>query len=201
MIKKIIYLIAILSLLFVSEIVYNLFTNPSETYRFLLNRSVKSAISNNFKKSYEYLLLLGKFKRVELSPFPTNKDFIMKYLAYMSDLDAQSIVSFRDNKISMVPYTLGIYAYENGEESLALKFFNLSSKIEPQLSFYRIEMANLDLHSGDKENAYKEIEACLSIKDSYAFCKEYRDNYLDKNIVEDVGFLRESVGIFYQDKL
>lgn len=196
--KKIIYFVIILLLFLTSEVIYNLFTDPSETYRFLLNRSVKFAQNNNFRKSYESLFILGKFKRVDLSPFPTDGDFVVKYLAYMSNLDTQSVLSFRDNKISMIFYTLGIYAYQQGDQSLTSKLFNLSSNIEPQLSFYRIEMANLDLLSGNKEGAYKVIDACLSIKDSYAFCKEYRDNHLNENVVERVGFLKESISIFYQ---
>jgi hypothetical protein len=184
-------------LVILSEVLYTLFKNPSEAYQLFLAEIVSQAQNGDFDKSFRYLYFFGKLKNVDFSPTPSGNDFRNQYLSYLSKQDVKSIISARDNKISQIFYTLGIYAYENHEEYLVPKFFRFASLLETNLSFYRVELANYYFLSGNLDLALKEIKDCLTVRDARAFCEKYKEGYLDPRIVKNVGFMKESVDYFY----
>ena len=95
-------------------------------------------------------------------------------------------------------YNLGLIAYRKGESAAVVPFFETARNLEPNLSHYHLELANLYLKSGDKSLAQTELDLCFKFQNPQTHCQQYVDNNLAQNRPAEVGFLQKTVEEHYQ---
>ena len=194
-------------------------SNNSPELNYLLLSKVKhSAQINELDKSFKYLNWLTKIninynhKKQKSGLIPkdysfnidtalVSTNFIEEYRNILQNIDISTITNSPDNRISEIFYELGLAGYSSGLSEVALRLLQTSIFIEPELSFYHVELANYYLTQGDKTQAEKTINYCLLYKDPYNHCKDYLENSLLKGATDRVGFMREAVNSYYLSRI
>lgn len=211
-------LLVLLLLVFSSEIVFMASNNSPELNYLLLSKVKHYAQTNELDKSLKYLNWLTKIninynhkkQKGGLIPKDYNfnidkalesTNFIEEYRNLLQNIDVSIITNSPDNRISEIFYELGLAGFSNGLPEVAPRLLQTSIFIEPELSFYHVELANYYLTFGDKNNAEKTINYCLLYKDTYNHCKDYLENSLLKGKIYDVGFMREAVNNYYLSRV
>lgn len=108
-------------------------------------------------------------------------------------------LSLEYNLPSML-YFFALDAYSTGNISLFPKLLDLSIKMDPDFSFWRVELANYYLNVGDRNKALEVISKCVKLLYPGEHCQDYLDNNFIKNSPQDVGFLAQPVKQINQEK-
>lgn len=207
-------LFVLLLLVLSSEIVYMVSNNSPELNYLLLSKTKRYAQINELDKSFRYLNWLTKLninynhKKQKSGLIPKdyvfnidaaleNINFVQEYQNILQKVDVSVVANSPDNRISEIFYELGLTGYSNGLPEVALRLLQTSIFIEPELSFYHVELANYYLNLGNKIRAEETLNYCLKYKDPYAHCKDYLENSLLKGDVKNIGFLKETIGNYY----
>lgn len=208
-------LLVFLFIILLSETVFMITNSSPELNYFFLQKAKHYAQTSEFEKSFKYLNWIIKLdinynsKKRKSGLFPknyqfnlsipqTNPNFLNGYENIISKIDPGEIVNSKDNMVSKIFYELGIIASENNLSDLTQSLLQTAIYIQPELSFYHVELANYFLSMGDGDKASEVISNCLQLKDPHDHCKDYQENSLDNNITEKVGFLQQTVESFYK---
>lgn len=194
------FILIALTLLFSSEVIYMVANKSPELNYFLLERAKHYAVSGNFNQSFKYLAWAGRLTAVNLEPPPADSGFQKGYLNYLANINPQTIIRSPDHRTSEVFYNLGIIAYKNNLNSLTRSLFQVAVNIQPELSFYHVELANYYLSVGNKGSANEVILNCLKLKDPRTHCQEYQEKTISEEKPEQMGFLNETIEKYYNDK-
>lgn len=211
-------LLLLLLLVFSSEILFMVSNNSPELNYLLLSKVKRYVQTNELDKSLKYLNWLTKINinynrkkqksglipkdygfNIDMALESTN--FIEEYRNLLQNIDISGITNSPDNRISEIFYELGLAGYSNGLSEVALKLLQTSIFIEPELSFYHVELANYYLTLGDKTRAEEIINYCLKYKEPYNHCGDYLENSLLKGETHNVGFMREAVNNYYLSRV
>lgn len=205
-----IFLLLVLS----SEIVFMASNNSPELNYLFLSKVKRYAQTNELDKSLKYLNWLTKINvnynrkkqksglipkdyRFDIGMALNDTNFVEEYRNILQNIDVSAIANSPDNRISEIFYKLGLAGYSKGLSEIALKLFQTSVFVQPELSYYHIELANYYLTLGDKIRAEEAVDYCLKYKDPFTHCKDYWENSLLKDEVNDVGFLKETINGYY----
>jgi len=213
-----IYLLVFLLLVLSSEIVFMISSNSPELNYLLLSKVKHYAQINELDESFKYLNWVTKIninynhKKQKSGLIPKdygfnidkaleNTNFTDEFRNILQNIDVSVITNSPDNRVSEIFYGLGLVGYSSGLSEVALKLLQTSIFIEPELSFYHVELANYYLTLGDKTLAGKTINYCLLYKDPYNHCKDYLENSLLNGEIHNVGFMREAVNNYYLSRV
>lgn len=206
---------AVITVFLLSELLYMIRNNSPQLNYLLLNRARYYAEISDSKKSFKYLDLIVRlnsshnssiYKKNQIalnykldlnSLLNTNSQFLEKYRIFLIDQKSNDIPGNKDMKISKIFYETGLFAYSNGQQNLTPVFFRAAISIEPELSFYHVELANYFLLQNDIQSAKEAINFCLRFKYPQRHCQDYLNSSLRNETLEDVGFLREALGKYY----
>ena len=95
-------------------------------------------------------------------------------------------------------YRFALSAYEDNLEGLTPQLLDLCIQMDPDFSFWRVELANYYLLSGDPSQAKTVLDVCMEHSAPRAHCNDYLNSNLMTNKPLDVGFLKDTVVSTYK---
>lgn len=183
---KYIYLITgVLALLLLSEAIYA-YNNKHVLYSY----SLKAAkLLNNIGSTGGafFVATQGKYT------LPNNDK-------YRNDVknDFQSLPSYFD--LQALTYKLAVTAYQDHLTYLTPELLNISIMIDPDFSFWRVELANYYLLIGNMPQAQITLENCIKLVAPRQHCQDYMNNVFKTNQSQNVGFLDQTIRQIYEKK-
>jgi tetratricopeptide (TPR) repeat protein len=207
-----------LLLILTSEILFMVLNNSPELNYLLLSKAKYYAQVGKTNESLKYLNWLAKIniyynhkeQKAGLIPISYNPSinkalentkFVDRYLNILKDIDISAITKSPDSRASEIFYELGLAANSSGLSEVTINLLQAAIYIEPQLSFYHVELANYYLMLGNKTLANKTINYCFEYKDPYKHCKDYLDGDLLRSKTNNVGFMKETINNYYLSKI
>lgn len=174
---------AVFILLIISELLYA-FNNKWVLCSYILNTS--KFINNNLGSTQTAFYLSTEFKY----KMPQNIEFMNDVNDYFHSLPEYF-------NLPSYLYFFGLSAYEHGLVDLTPHLFNLAIKIDPDFSFWRVELANYYLVVGNSIAAEKAIADCVELQYPRNHCEDFMGRYHNTNIIYNVGFLKLEIMDYY----
>jgi hypothetical protein len=211
--KKNILLLSCACLAFVlvislSEVIYTYNNRPqySGVYYFWL---AKYYANKDIRKSIKHISQAAK--RISRISYPTsdknnpifpefdglilgekNDNFVIDYRQFISETTLLNIPNSIP-KIAKEFYKLGLIAYNDSEIDLADELIKVCTYLDPDFSYYHVELANIYLTTGRKDEAEKVLVLCSDFAAPKKHCEEYYNYNLIPNTPERVGFLEDYI--------
>lgn len=209
--KTILILSVITAFVVLSELLF-IYNNRSVYFTEFYSRQAKSfANENNLEKSINSLVKAAKVKirqnarqypdlipnnyqpNINLAEENTKLDETLE--SYLKGLDTEVLSEIG---IAKTFYTMGLLAYRSGESNKVIPFFKTAVYLDPELSHYHVELANLYFKSGDEEKTKSTLEYCKKFFYPKSHCQQYIDNNLHQKQPAEVGFLQKAVEEHYK---
>lgn len=89
-------------------------------------------------------------------------------------------------------YYFAISAYNDGLDYLTPQLLEISVKMDPDFSNWRVELANYYLVVGNVDQARVVLQDCIKLEAPARHCREFMNNQFVTNQPEGVGFLKDS---------
>jgi len=170
-------------LVLLSETLY-LTRNKLVFYSYTLNIAKTLNSLDNTKTAF-YLATLGKYKLPDNPKYKINVENDFKSLPKKLGLP-------------VLLYYFALSAYNDNMPNMFSDLLNISIMIDPDFSFWRVELANYYILIGNMSLAKNTLEDCIKFDAPRKHCQDYmNNNYLNKE-PQAVGFLKESVKAIYE---
>lgn len=153
---------------------------------------------------YSYTLIVSKLlNRLELTDAAFYLSTGLKYKLPNNDLFIKDV----SEKYKSLPdyfnlpaylYFFGVSAYEYNLKDLTPKLIELAIKMDPDFSFWRVELANYYLSQGKSDTAEKTIVDCVKLQHPRNHCEDFMNTYIQTRQTYDVGFLTPGVMDYYK---
>ena len=181
--KIVVWVLLFFSLMILSETLY-LVRNKQVFYTYVLN-SAKTLNKSGKTDAAFFLATLTRYK------LPTNME-------YRKDVENDFNLLPEKLGLSVLLYYFALSAYQDGLPNMLPELLNISIKLDPDFSFWRVELANYYLVIGDRSLAQRTLEDCFKFEAPRKHCEDYMHNSLLTNQPQNVGFLKDSVVLIYK---
>jgi hypothetical protein len=102
-----------------------------------------------------------------------NDNFRTSYVALISSLATERVIKQGALPLSRVLYEVGLLAYRDQELSITETTWKLANRLQPQWSYYFIELANWYRLQGNFQQQQILLEKCLSFPTAREHCQLY----------------------------
>lgn len=182
-IKFVLVAFALFVLIFAAEAVYVL--NHRDVLSSYLLRTAQFISSKGNTRLALFILTEG---RVKIQNDDNLETQINNYLS-----------SFPNNyDLARVDYELAILASKSNSSDLIPRLLEVSIERDPDFSFWYVELANFYLSINKTSDADKVLDECMALPAPRQHCTDYKNSDFKTNIIHPLGFLSESIDIFYQ---
>jgi hypothetical protein len=166
-----------LALLFLSEAAY-VYKNKWVLYSYILNNIGSTGTAFFVATEGQYAL-------------PNNVE-------YINDVkkDFESLPTFFN--LPALIYNLAITAYNDQLPNLTPKLLNISIRMDPDFSFWRVELANYYLLNGNSSQAKNTLDDCLKFEAPRQHCQDFMNGPFTSNQPQKVGFLNQTIRQIYE---
>lgn len=168
---------------FLSELFYAL-NNKWVLYSYILKIS-KVLNKSGFTNTAFYLSTEFKYR------MPSNSQFTQDVNGTYSSLPSYF-------NLPSYLYFFGVSAYKNNLPDLTPKLFELAIKMDPDFSYWRVELANYYFLQGRSDSGEETIVDCTRLQYPKKHCEDFMTTYKETRMVYDVGFLNEDVMNYYE---
>lgn len=184
--KIIVGVILIFFIMILSEALYA-YRNQWVRYSYFLN--VARFFNNNIgcTRCAFFIITQGKIE------YPGDKQFEDKVQNRIASLP-------KEYNLPAAIYSLALDAYESGNAGLTEKMLWESIRLDPDFSFWYVELANFYLTQGDAQKAAFIMDKCLKLSAPRKHCQSYIDNFLIYNQPQSVGYLNDTIRMLYVEK-
>jgi len=182
-IKIIMASLCVVMLFFISEVLY--VANHPDIFNDYILKTARGLSSLSKTDIAFYVLTKGK---IQLPSDPNYKVLVSSYLKESS----------QKYDLPRIYYDLALASYTNNEKSLTPELLGLSIDIDPDFSFWRVELANYYLSIGQPKVGRKVLDDCMTKEYPKKHCEDYLNNSFNNNQINNVGFLEDSVKKFYE---
>lgn len=206
------FILALIVLLISSELVFLVKTNPPY-YRnifnnYFLHKAKKEALNGSTEESLTFLgkatlreirsdedkRLVHQLTEVDLPEIMKTQEELEKfYIDYLEQLEIRWFGNQDFFNIEKVYYLLGLQLYRIGEEELVENLWYLTSKLNPDSSYFVLEMVNLKIYQGNMDDARSILDLCYSNDKAQNHCFQYRDVHLASGEYPELGFLKSEI--------
>lgn len=204
--KTIAFSLLTIIVVIISELIY--VTNNIPQYSGLpLFLIARYESSRNIKNSFNFFLNgVDKINAASFKQYPnlthaTIKNFIV-YNASDNELkDYAELI--KDPKLFAVPnskaalakelYKFALVSYKNGDGGITKELFMASTLLDPEFSYYPVELANLYLSDNETGKAKNVMEFCKSFEVPKKHCEEFEKNSLETKEPLPVGNFAQDV--------
>lgn len=180
--KVIVFASFIFILVLISELFYAL-NNKWVLYSYILNTS-KLLNKSGLTDTAFYLSTEFKYKMPSNNQFTQDVDNCYRSLPKYFNLPSYM-------------YFFGVSAYNNKLISLTPPLFELAIKMDPDFSYWRVELANFYIAQDKIDKAEKTIADCTKLQYPKKHCEDYMTTYKETNNVYEIGFLNEDIKNYY----
>lgn len=184
-IKLILILVGVAIIFLVSEALY-VYNNPKVLSTYILRTAVIVSAAGKPDIAF-YILTKGK---IQLPSDQNYKDLVRNYFANIS----------QKHDLPRVYYDLALMSYTNNQTSLTPIFLERSINLDPDFSFWRVELANYYLSIGQIDASKKVLEDCITKEFPRKHCQDYIDINIKYDEPNSVGYLNELVNKFYESR-
>lgn len=215
--SKLFYFIAFVTfilVLLVSEFLYLYQNRPSIITQYYLARARYKLDRSNYESSLMDLtrasnlninVVAKKYPKdlIPKSSYPPsnlfeNKELKNDYLIFLKSIEVKKYSQSPEN-LAKLFYDLTLLSIKFGEPIILAAFLQTAIYLNPELSHYHVELANLYLAAGDKEKSQNVLNYCYNFDFPKTHCRQYNDNNFYWNVPEKIGFLKEAVEAHYKN--
>lgn len=127
---------------------------------------------------------------------PDNIEFKHGVNDYIETFSNEDFYSGKYN-LSRVFYDLAMLSFEKGYSHFGSRLLGVSMNLDPNLSYWSVELANYYLSEGDKSNARDTINKCVNLDAPKKHCQDFLENNINTDLSEPIGFLKEQIKTYY----
>lgn len=126
---------------------------------------------------------------------PGMLSFHAQYRSYVAALKYNEMWGGKNEYLSRLFYATALMAlrYDKNSVGLTESLLKTSALLQPQLSFYHVELANYYLKQAQPEKAEEALRYCQLFEYPRFHCKQYEQSDLKSFKIEPVGFLRTEI--------
>lgn len=96
-----------------------------------------------------------------------------------------------DYTLPVMLYYFALSSYSNGDVDMSIKLLNLSIKMDPDFSYWRVELANLYANMKDTKMVEQTLRDCMTLPSPKQHCQDYLNNYQASYKFQNVGYLKD----------
>ncbi len=184
--KIILGVLIIFFVVFISEALYA-YRNNWVRYSYALSAAKFFNNNVNCTGCSLFIITQGKIK------FPDDNKF-------KEDVRQRFLLLPQEYNLPAAIYELALVAYENDYKDITKQLLELTISLDPDFSFWRVELANFYLKDGNTILASETLNDCLLLDAPRDHCRDYMDNILASNRPQSVGYLNETIRQLYVEK-
>ena len=207
--KVVLIIIALVSLMFISEGIYQLRNNKDFRLRQYLYLSRFFA---NVSLARPAIYFLGKAAEVKIEAqaanfpeiIPPDYNLELKFgnkntgwedvvITFLRSSNYHSLANSNSEKLAKAFYFLGLNFYREGFLDAVIPLWQTSVYLAPFWSHFHVELANFYLQTGNKDSAEYQLEQCIAIPQPRNHCQMYLEDNLRLNKPSEVGFLEKFI--------
>jgi hypothetical protein len=205
------FILFIFILFLFSEAVF-IWKHPSQitTYGFSLSKwyAKNGEIDKSLQKTIDtafYFHKLDTGEPVDRNVFKVsvnnlNSGFKDDYKKYMNNLPYSQLLPSGLYDYARFLYEIGLLAYKNGDIDFTFQIWKIATVVDPTLSFWNVELANLYLVHGNRTEAEKTMEECKKNNAPRIHCEDFLLDIVLPNQPYEPGFLLTESEKFFKFK-
>lgn len=205
--KTFVFTLLFTASILISEIIYSYYNgNPLITYIYV-NKAEYSLKNSDYYGFLVNMLKAGRNKiRIDVKKgnllidekklvfsYQNNIEFTEQDYQSVNNLNFSDLEMGESGEWSKAFYILGLVNYQPENYLSTIELWNTSIKLNPQWSYFHVELANLFLKQNDRNQAENQIEKCLSFYYPRKDCNDYKKDNLIPNKPENIGFLQKKI--------
>ena len=199
----------------ISELVFISNNDSVILRRFYLSKAKQFSEANNVNDTYKYLFKatdlkindqLNEYKDIfSKDEYKMNKNFLIDslysktyYLDYLKNIDIQKMFTTKDEDFLRIYYNLALIANDNGNSDDVLPYLQIAMFLEPELSHIHLEIADYYFSINQKENAFRQLDTCMDLKNASGYCEYFKSKLLVANGPQKLGFYKIGIDSQYE---
>jgi hypothetical protein len=196
-------------LILVSEIIFMLKNRHKQNINNYIHRMYVASKEGNVELSIYFLCKASNFRYDELEKkFPNitfnnstkcnisieeSDELTNQINSYLTTIDYNKLQENYYSELSKTYFKLGVISFNQLKINIAEMFLKQAVTLDPEWSYYHIELANFYLLQGYDKKATETINFCLNFQIPSEHCKKFMSQNIERDKPKNVGFLENEI--------